>query len=337
MNKKTVFIKDLKENQKLEQEPFVLKEASLSVTKQGKDFYKLVLNDRTGEINATLWSDRFEFCDTNFSANQVVKINALVESYRNSIQLNIQTLTKTQDFDPKDFLPVSKTDPIELYDRCLNWIKKVKDEELKKLLLLIYKDENLKDKLINSPGAEKVHHAYLGGLLEHTLEMLEVALTYQNINQHLNQDLIIAGILLHDIGKVLELRPNGVTIERTVEGSLEGHLALGYGIVQKFYWPDFPSPLKIQLNHIILAHHGEIEQGSPVRPQTLEAFVVYLADFGSSHLNQFQRAVTRGLETSNLFSEYERWLGRTVYLEPYREISVDEENQAAVIKQPDLI
>lgn len=336
MLSKTFFIKELQANQKLEEELFVVKEFKLSVTKQSKDFYKVVLADRTGDINATLWSDRFEFCDLNIGTNNVVKINGLVETFRNVNQINIHSLIKTTDFNPADFLPVSHVDPHKIYEKCLNWAEKIQNRDLKEFILSIYNDASLKEKLINSPGAEKVHHAYIGGLLEHTLEMLELADSYSRINQHLNKDLIIAGILLHDIGKAVELAPSGVSIERTVTGALEGHLALGYQIIQEHYPKDFPENLKLQLNHIILSHHGEIEQGSPVRPQTMEAFVVYLTDFGSSHLNQFQRAVDRGLETENSFSEYEKWLGRTVYLEPYRKNS-EQDLEEPMTDQPVLI
>jgi len=315
---KTVFVKELEENQKLEGELFVVKEVKRSVTRNGKDFYKMVLADRTGDIGATLWSDKFQFCDLNLATNNIVKISGLVETYRQVNQINIHSLVKTQDFDPTDFLPASQTDPQELYKKSLEIIKQIKQRDLRELVEAIYTDPEMKDKITVSPGAEKVHHAYVGGLLEHTLEMISLAQPYSQVNPHINQDVLTAGILLHDIGKALELEASGVTISRTIAGKLEGHLALGYSLIQRYYPQNFPPGLKAQINHIIVAHHGEIENGSPVRPQTLEAYVVYLVDLGSSYLNQFQRAVSRGLEGTEEFSDYEKWLGRTIYLDPYR-------------------
>lgn len=215
--------------------------------------------------------------------------------------------------------------------RLKDLIQSVKNIHLKKLLLLMFGDKNIYRAFINSPAAQKVHHAYIGGLLEHSLEVAQVcehiASNYKDV---LNRDLLITGALLHDIGKIREYDFSSVSFEMTDIGKLVGHLVLGKEMVDEKIreMSDFPQELQLAIGHMIISHHGEREWGSPEVPKTMEAFSLFHSDLLSARLNQFSGLLKKHTNTDSSWTPWDKFLERSAYLPNYAEMRSNETETA---------
>ena len=194
-------------------------------------------------------------------------------------------------------------------------IEKTTDPYFKKLLLLFWKDNNFKDRFINFPAAEYVHHAYIGVLLEHVYEMNEMTRPFYALYPNLNRDLLFTGLFFHDVGKLEELDIVGATMVRTTAGKLIAHISQGILLVDRLVVqiPDFPELLKDKLYHLILSHQGELEFGSPIRPQMIEALVLSFVDNNSAFMNQAVKHIEKNLDSGDDFTDYHKWLGRSLW------------------------
>jgi 3'-5' exoribonuclease len=282
-----IFITDLKPGDKLSQF-FLVKKKERRRTRTGKDYLDLLLADRSGVLGAKIWSESLDQYDPLFQEGQFAGIVGRVETYQDEVQLIIdrikgiqfldpEQLTKAG-FDPELLVPAANLDIPALWSQLLAWVDQdIESPPLKELTrhLLI----NHETAWTNWPASKIYHHAYKGGLLEHTCRVVQLAKSALPLFPDLNKSLVLSGAILHDIGKIRELE-GVLSAENTLEGQLLGHLVLGLEMVRQaareITWDD--PRLLTQLEHILLAHHGQLEFGSPVIPQTREAFLVHMLD-----------------------------------------------------------
>ncbi len=313
-----VFVKDLKAGDFIKDQVFSIEGIQRHKTKNGSPYFRLVLQDKTGDVAGNIWEDDFEKCNIkSLNTGDVVKIDAEVGEYKEHLQLSIKKLEKTDDFDITDLLQASEKDIEKMFAQLLDYINSIKDTNLKALLKNIFNDTKIQNKFKRAPAAEKVHHDFIGGLLEHILEMLDLSKPLLYYYKEANRDIVITGIILHDIGKIHELEINNTSINRTKEGKLVGHIIQGIELVRSKLPKGFPCELWMKIEHIMASHHHKIymEYGSPVKQATIEAAIVHVCDYASSHVRQFQKAIKLGEGYIPGFSEYQKWIETEVYLD----------------------
>lgn len=291
------FIIDLQEGDALKQF-FLLRRVESRRTKDGKPFLDLVLADKTGSLKARVWEEALRKCPAPLTPCDFVAVTGRAESYQGILQLNldfIDTVARLRtkgrelpEFDPEVLMAATPHNREELWGELLELAAAHLGLPLRTLVLTIL--QQYQTRFQEWPGAEFVHHAYLGGLLEHTWAMARHALGSVAIYPHLNRDLVLAGVILHDLGKLKELSHPGCP-QRTVAGGLLGHIVLGWDMIreaaQALEFPD--DQLLMELEHIIIAHHGSEEFGSPIVPKTPEAFLVYYLDEIDAKLHMAHR------------------------------------------------
>lgn len=274
------YIGELREGERIN-EIYLCKQKQTAVTKAGKPYESLVLQDKTGTLDAKIWdpsSNGIEECD----ALDYVNVMGDVISFQGNLQLNIKRLRKASEgeYEPADYLPVSQYDPEEMYCELQGYVRSITNPYLKKLAGdLFLEDEDFAKRFKFHSAAKSVHHGFVGGLLEHTLSVTKLCAFFADTYEMLNRDLLITAALFHDIGKLEELSvfPEN---DYTDEGQLLGHIAMGMEIVgMRIRAIDgFPRRLANELKHCILAHHGELEYGSPKKPAIPEAVALNFAD-----------------------------------------------------------
>jgi 3'-5' exoribonuclease len=248
-------------------------------TKAGKPFFKLRLSDRTGNIDCTVWeTDQFE---TGLGAGDLVLISARVSEYQGKAQLEASAVRAAPagTASPRDFLPSTYRDIEELKGFLQFHVGSVYDRDYSALLNAIFGDEDFLEIFSTAPAAKLFHHAYLGGLLEHTVAVAEMCDFVSQQYARVDRDLLLSAALLHDIGKTQELSFD-VAIDYTDAGRFLGHVIQGVTFVsaRAQRLPSFPEEKLQQLLHCIVSHHGELEWGSPKRPKTIEALILHHVD-----------------------------------------------------------
>jgi 3'-5' exoribonuclease len=282
---KQTFVKDLAPDSPV-RSTFLVQSKERKITSNGAAYLDLSLQDTTGVISAKLW-DYSERTTPAFEADDVVQVEGHVESYRGAPQLRVRkiTLCPPEEVSLLDYLPRSRRDPEEMYAALLKRMREMGEGPLRALILSILEDAPLAEKYKLAPAAMSYHHAYLGGLLEHVLSLISLADGVADHYPWLRRDLIVAGLVLHDIGKTEELIFNRA-FRYSTRGQLLGHITMALEMVQAKICqiPDFPAGLKDELEHIILSHHGKLEFGSPKEPMFAEAMVVSFLDDMDSKL-----------------------------------------------------
>jgi len=314
-----IFINDLKVGDSLFGEVFAVKSFVKKASRQNKPYYDIELVDYSGSIKGKVWSDDFPNVQTVVEGD-VVSVNGTVDEF-NGPQLKITNLKKTEKFDLADLRQTSKFDIAKMWNDTEKTIESLKNPHLTKLLKQVFTKE-FSEAFKSAPAAFKVHHAYAGGLLEHTWEMLEMVDSIKGHFPKLNLDMVRAGVILHDCGKARELAI-GTVVTQTDEGKLLGHIYLGTEIVAKA-GDDCPKELLDEMLHIILSHHGTKEFGSPVVPMTTEAIAVNALDIASSKLNMAYTHIHEGLG-SERYTPYISQLGTELYRSPYSDETVNED------------
>ncbi len=258
----------------------LIAEKHLHLTREGKPYLRLRLINRTGSIEGILWEDA-EAAANQLSQGQVVNIKGVVVLYQQELRLRLNSLSPVPEHvaNKREFLPSSPRDLEEMTDEFHQTIRKVKNPFLKHLLESIFRDPEIWKIFSNAPAAKAMHHAYLGGLLEHSLSVARLVQQISKIYPFLNHDLILTAALIHDLGKGWELSPE-LGFEYTDKGRLLGHIIIGLDIIEKKITqiPEFPLSLSLQLKHLITSHHGKLEFGSPKSPATLEAICLHMLD-----------------------------------------------------------
>ena len=309
---KPPFVKDLEAGQAVTAS-FLVFSKEVREKKTGDAYLSLLLSDRTGKIDAKMWDNVAEVVDS-FDRDDFVKIKGLTQLHQNRPQITIHKLRKMEDaeVDFGDYFPCSSRDRDEMWSELRAIVEAVADPHLRALLLAFLNDERIASRFKIAPAAKSIHHAYLGGLLEHVLSLCALGRLAASHYGHIDAGLMVAAAVLHDIGKIHEL-----SYERgfhyTTEGQLLGHMAIALRMLSDKLRdiPGFPEPLRTLLEHIILSHHGSLEFGSPKLPQFPEALLFHYLDDMDSKM-EIMRAVVAGDNAPQLFTPYTSSIERSV-------------------------
>ncbi len=297
------FIKDLKEGDRVS-DIYLCKHKQSAVTKNGKAYDNVILQDKTGTIDGKIWDPNSAGIG-EFESLDYIEVFGEVTSFQSALQVNMKRvrLCREGEYNPADYLPVSGNSIEEMYGELLTVIDSVKNPYLKELLNSFFrKDEKFIKAFRQSSAAKTVHHGFVGGLLEHTLGVVKLCIYYCQAYTILNRDLLLTAAICHDIGKTRELSlfPEN---DYTDEGQLLGHIVMGSEMVGEKIRniSGFPGGLEGELKHCILAHHGEYEFGSPKKPALIEAVALNFADNTDAKMQTFTE-ILRGAQGDG-------WLG----------------------------
>jgi 3'-5' exoribonuclease len=275
--------------------------AGLKQVRTGKDggrYLALTLVDRTGQIDGRMWDidDAGEF-----EAGDVVKVLGEVCRFNERLQIKVKKVRRATagEFELADFVPQSERDIGEMWAELEGWVAGFSDPDLKALLEAFLNDEEIAGQLKQAPAAKGLHHAWIGGLLEHILSLMGMCELAIQRYPEVNRDLLLTGVVLHDIGKLRELSW-GTSFDYTLEGQLLGHITIGIGMIEQKIAeiPNFPAAKRLLVEHLVLSHHGEYEYGSPKLPMTAEAILLHYLDNLDAKMqtvrNELKRAEANG-------------------------------------------
>ena len=274
------FINELREGEKISG-IYLCKHKQAAVTKNGKPYENLILQDKTGTIDGKIWEPNSLGID-EFEPLDYIDVVGDVTSFQGSLQVSIKRARKAGEgeYEPGNYLPVSDKNVDTMYQELLGFAAQVKNPYLHRLLVSFFQeDEEFVRAFKGNSAAKTVHHGFIGGLLEHTLSVVKLCQYYCRTYPILNQDLLITTAMLHDIGKTKELSPFPKN-DYTDDGQLLGHIMMGAEMIhdKAREIPGFPEKLESEVKHCILSHHGELEYGSPKKPALAEAVALNLAD-----------------------------------------------------------
>ena len=280
------YIDSLQEGMRIS-EVYLCKSKQIALTKTGKEYGRLMLQDKTGTVDAKIWNLNSPGVGT-FEAMDYVRIDADVSVFMGANQLNIERIRRADEgeYVPENYLPVSTKNVDEMYKSLLGLIASIRNPYLKKLTESYFVEDPAFVKAFRFHSAAKsVHHGFVGGLLEHTLSVAKMCDYFAGAYPMLNRDLLLTAAIFHDIGKTQELSPFPEN-DYTDDGQLLGHIMIGTEMISERMRtiPGFPSRLAAELKHCILAHHGELEYGSPKKPAILEALALNFADNADAKL-----------------------------------------------------
>lgn len=291
----------------------------LQESRDGKKFLLLTLADKTGELRAIDWYNASEN-DLKVKVNSIVRIKGRANIYSEKLQIAIDkdkdavTILKEGEYDPNLFISTTKKDVSKMYEEFQRIISSISDKDIRILTNIPFQDEKFVESFIVAPAAIIVHHAYKGGLLEHTLGVMKLCLEISKIYPNVNTDILISGAVFHDLGKIKEYEIRSYGIDRTTEGELIGHIVLGVQMIQECARgvPSLSSNTLQHIEHLILSHHGELELGSPTVPKTIEAIILHGADDLDSKMGQINALKEKNSEGD--WSDFDRFLGRKIKL-----------------------
>lgn len=274
------YIKDIREGDNIS-DIYLCKKKDLGKKSSGDDYYALILGDKSGSVDGKVWNPNNPGIG-EFESGDYVHIDGFVKVFNQRPQITINRLRKCNEgeYDPAEYLPTSTKDINTMYRELMAFIKGVKNQYLSKLLNAVFMEDKIVAKAFSEHSAAKtIHHAFRGGLLEHTVSVTKLCNGFADNYELLNRDLLLSAAMLHDIGKLKELSDLPEN-DYTDEGQLLGHIYIGAEYVGKKIdgIEEFPVKLRHELIHCILAHHGELEFGSPKKPALAEALALSMAD-----------------------------------------------------------
>lgn len=309
---KSVFVADIRENQPVDS-LFLVTAKNHGVTKGGNGYLTLRLLDRSGEIEGRVW-ERAEDLGRGFDKNDFVRVRGHATLYQGKIQLRVQDIAKVEEgeIDAGDFLPKSQYDPEAMAEELKAILRGMKNTHLLALAEAFFADEALMELFKRAPAGKSIHHAYLGGLLEHTLSLLKLMLKVVENYRGIDVDLLLMGGFLHDIGKIYEFSFERA-VEYTDQGQLLGHLVMEVEIVGEKIrsLPDFPEELALLIKHMLVSHHGSLEFGSPRMPQTVEAVILHYLDDLDGKIQSIQNLMEK--EQGSKWTSFHRGYGRSFF------------------------
>ena len=279
---------------------YLCKQRTAALTKNGKAYETLLLQDKTGTIDAKIWEpDSVGISD--FEAFDHVEVYGDVNSFQGALQINVRRIRRCEarEYRAEDYMPTSRHDCGEMYNALTGYVKSLKNGHLRALMTAIFiEDEAFAAAFKNSGAAKSIHHSFIGGLLEHTLAVVRFCDFLSGAYPILHRDLLISAALCHDIGKVRELNPFPRS-DYSDDGQLIGHIVIGCEMVGEKIGriADFPAILAAELKHCILAHHGELAYGSPKKPAIVEAVALSFADNCDAKLQTFAELLEKSKET----------------------------------------
>ncbi len=314
---KSLYVRDLQPNQVMTS-TFLVHTKDIRQKKSGEPYLSLLLGDRTGDLDAKMWDNVAEVMDT-FDRDDFVKVKGLLQIFQNRPQLTIHKMMRQEDSEVElgDYFPASTRNLDEMFAELRAIIAGIANPYLRSLLDAFMDDEKIARMYRTAPAAKTVHHNYLGGLIEHVLSLCSLCRMTAAHYKDIDLDLLLAGAILHDIGKTSEL-----TYERTfgysTDGQLLGHIVIGLKLVNDKIAgvPDFPPKLRTLLEHMIVSHHGELEFGSPKVPVFPEALLLHHLDNLDSKMECMRAAVARDRNVEGCWTMYNPALDRSVLKKP---------------------
>jgi 3'-5' exoribonuclease len=310
---KNIFVENLKPGISFFDEEFAIKNIQNKITKNGKPYLDLELSDKTGSIKAKVWSEAIAKVG-ELKAGSVYAFDGAVQNDSYGLGASITKATEVDNIDTSAFVPKSSKDVSSMKLEFESYIERIKNKHLKKLVWDTLDDE-MYQRFLKSPAAYYIHHAYENGLLEHTLDMLKMSEPIKDAYPKINYDLLLTGIIFHDLGKVFEYSL-GTAVGVTTEGKLLGHIFMGAEYVKSKADKGMPKELLDEVIHMILAHQGQLEFGSPIKPKTTEAVALYHLDDASTKINAAYHVI-HGLEKDTEFAPYHKQLGVELYRSSY--------------------
>ncbi len=306
------FISDIKDRDSINS-IFLVKDKIMAMAKNGKPYMNLRLMDKSGDIDAKVW-DNVEVLDKHFEKDDFVCVKGKASVYLNKMQVVIAEISRVREEDVTlaDFLPESPRNIVEMKQELAEVVAAISNPYLKNLMHSFLSDEIFIGLYCSAPAAKGMHHVYLGGLLEHSLALVKLVKAIVPLYGQINEDLLICGALLHDVGKIQEMSFERA-FDYTDEGKLIGHITIGIELISdRIRQIDgFPAELAMLLKHMLLSHHGQYEFGSPKRPKTIEATILnYLDDMDSkingirSHIAKENASASRWTSHHRLYDRY---------------------------------
>jgi len=325
---KSPFVTDLQPDQIITG-TFLVQHKDVRQKKSGDVYLSLTLADRTGELDAKMWDNAAEAVDT-FAQDDFVRVKGLLQVFQNRPQLTLHKIqiVGDSDIDVADYFPASKRDRDEMFRELQGLVASIGNPHLKALLNAIFADEEIARAYRTAPAAKGIHHAWIGGLIEHVLSLSSLAKFTAAHYSGIDLDLLLAGVMLHDIGKISELKYVR-SFSYSTEGQLLGHIVIGLRMIEDKLRtiPDFPEKLRDLLLHMIVSHHGELAYGSPKVPMFPEAMLLHHLDNLDSKMECMRGLIERDRQVVGVWTGYSSALDRTVlkkskFLEPAVEVAV---------------
>ncbi|HEY1264321.1 MAG TPA: OB-fold nucleic acid binding domain-containing protein [Terriglobales bacterium] len=291
---------------------FVVVSKQVKPKKSGEPYLALILGDRSGHLEAKMW-DNVEEVLSSFEQEDVVKVKGLLNKYKNRFQITIHKLRRLQEaeVDFSDYLPKTSKDIGELWQTLAGFMASIQEPHLRALIEAFMADPEIAEAYRNAPAAKSLHHAFIGGLLDHVVSLCRSCdLVCRNYRQ-VNRDLLLAGAFLHDIGKIHELAYNR-SFSYTTRGQLLGHMVIELEMLQSkiAQVPGFPDDLKTLVEHLIISHHGQYEFGSPKLPMFPEALMLHYLDDLDSKMESMRAHFEREIGSDAAWTGYNASLGR---------------------------
>ncbi len=308
---KSPYLSELQPNQTV-QGTFLVSYKDVRQKKSGEPYLSLTLTDRTGELDAKMWDNAAEALAT-FERDDFVRVKGLLQIFQNRPQLTLHKIQAVpeSEIDLADYLPASQRDRDEMFRELQGWIAGMSDPHLKQLLEAVFADEEIAQAYRTAPAAKTVHHNWIGGLIEHVLSLCQLAKFSAAHYPHIDFDLLLTGVLLHDVGKIRELH-YARSFGYTTEGQLLGHIQIGVQMVldKLRLMPDFPPRLRELVVHMILSHHGQLDFGSPKIPLFPEALLLHLLDNMDSKMECMRALIDRDRQVEGVWTGYSSPLER---------------------------
>lgn len=297
------YINELREGEMVS-EVYLCKTKQILKTKAGKTYYSMILQDKTGNLDAKIWE--LTNAIAHFDAMDYIKVEGQVTSFNGSLQLNVKRvrIADAGEYDESDYMPCSEKNPESMYSELTELIASVKEPNLQALLTAFFvEDKEFATRFMRHSAAKSIHHAFIGGLLEHTLSVARICDFLAGQYDILNRDLLITAALFHDIAKVNEISAFPEN-DYTDEGQFLGHIVMGVMMIDEKIktMQGFPKELELELKHCILAHHGELEFGSPKKPAIIEAMALSHADNLDAKMETFREVLSASEDKT-------KWLG----------------------------
>lgn len=301
-------------------EIFLATDKQVKTNRQGQPFLQVELRDRSGSLTGRLWNAP-ESLTRQINPGDFVKAKGKVQNFQGGLQIILSDVqpVRGEKFDMTDFLPHTEQDIAKLQEKLKTLLFKATDLHLRALAQSFFMDEKLIREFCKAPAGVRQHHAYLGGLLEHVVTMMDAAERLMPVYPNLNRDLVLTGIFLHDIGKVRELQYDSA-FTYSDEGELVGHIVMGVEMLneklkqaEQLTGEPFPNELQYRLKHMIVSHHGQLEYGSPKLPMTPEAVFIYYLDNLDARTHAFVRDIKEDKNTLSSWTAYNPNINRKLY------------------------
>jgi 3'-5' exoribonuclease len=309
--------------------------------RDGGRYFALTLQDHTGQIEARMW----EIDEAGeFEAGDVVKVLGEVNRFNEKLQIKVKKIRRAApgEYDLGDFVPRSERDVAEMWTELEQWAASLRDPDLKALVEAFLNDAEIAVALKQAPAAKSMHHAWMGGLLEHVLSLMGVCELAAQHYPNIDRDLLLTGVVLHDIGKLRELSW-GTSFDYTLEGQLLGHITIGIGMIEQKIAgiPDFPASKRLLVEHLVLSHHGEYEFGSPKLPMTPEAILLHYLDNLDAKMQTVRSELAKAEASGRSAAEMTEWvrplerqlLNTQAYLRSEGLHGVEEKAQKPAVKE----